>query len=432
MANKMYLIAQREFLVRVRKKSFLVITVIAPVLLAAVMILPSWLMLRGSDDHFVIGYYDKTGSYSQVLKNDAKTQFVNMSGMPLDSAKVRFAKEQMTGLVLIQKDSATTVTDAVTPKIVHYVSKQQGLEYENRVNKVIEQEVKRRKLEALHLPNAKDVLKSLNADLASQTIILEQGKEKEGSAVLSMGIAYVAGFAIYMAVLIFASMVMRGVIDEKSNRIVEILVSSVKPFDLMMGKIVGIASVGILQFAIWIAMGIAVSVGLQSWMPGSAQTMSGLQDVPELKMTLAAMAGVNWPYLIGCFTLFFVGGYLLYAAMFAMVGSAVDNEADTQQFSLPVTAPLVVALIAMMNTFNSPDSPFAFWMSMIPFTSPVVMMARIPFGVPLWEVALSLVILYSSMVCTVYFAARVYRIGILMYGKKPSYKDLWTWFKFKG
>lgn len=431
MGNKMLLVARREFLVRVRKKSFLVITIIAPILLAAVMILPSWFMLKGSDDHFVIGYFDQTGIYAQALKNDAKTQFVNMAGMPLDSAKVRFARQGMTGMVLIQADSGASVEGALAPKVIHYLSKQQGLEYENRVNQAIEQEVKRRKLEALHLPNAREVLQNLNAALPSQTIILEKGHEKEGSAVLSMGIAYVCGFSIYMAVLIFASMVMRGVIDEKSNRIVEILISSVRPFDLMMGKILGIAAVGILQFAIWIVMGIAVATSLQSWM-SAPDVIGSIGNIPEIQMTLAAMSGVNWPYLIGCFILFFVGGYLLYASLFAVVGSAVDNESDTQQFSLPVTAPLIVALIAMMNTFNSPDSSFAFWMSMIPFTSPVVMMARIPFGVPVWEVALSLAVLFGSMVCIVYFAARVYRIGILMFGKKPSYRDLWIWFKFKG
>lgn len=446
MGSKMGLIARREFSIRIRKKSFLILTLIAPVALAAITLLPSWLMLKGNQDHFVIGVYDQTGLYAPILTSDSQTQFVNMSGMPLDSAKNRFAEQGMTGLVFIRSERDTLASSSSVftdnPVIVHYVIKQQGLEYENRVNKRIAQESKRRKLEALHLPNAQQVLKQLNTDPVSQTIIVSQGKEKEGSAVVSMGVAYVAGFAIYMAVLIFASMVMRGVIEEKSNRIVEIMVSSVRPFDLMMGKILGIAAVGLLQFTIWIGLGILAVTSLQSQLLPSAEviqqgmqgmeSMQGMKGIPQVQLALSAIADMNWPYLLGAFALFFAGGYLLYAAMFAMVGSAVDNEADTQQFALPVTAPMVVALIAMMQTFNSPDSAFAFWMSIIPFTSPVVMMARIPFGVPLWEVALSLGILYVSMIAIVFVASRVYRIGILMYGKKPSYKDLWIWFRFKG
>jgi ABC-2 type transport system permease protein len=271
----------------------------------------------------------------------------------------------------------------------------------------------------------------------------DDGAEQNTHVGIAMGISYASAFLVYMFIFMFGSMVMRGVIEEKVNRIVEVIISSVKPFQLMMGKILGVAAVGLLQFALWIVLTLIFAGALRLFfsLPGEfaggaagadiAQSpIPNLPDAGGLHL-LSYLSGFNFPWIITCFVLFFLGGYLLYSSLFAAVGSAVEAEADTQQLMMPITIPLILGIFVMLNTFQHPDSALSFWFSIIPFTSPMVMMARIPFDVPTWQVLLSLSILYASFVGIVWVSGRIYRVGILMYGKKPGFKEMWKWIRYK-
>jgi ABC-2 type transport system permease protein len=274
-----------------------------------------------------------------------------------------------------------------------------------------------------------------NARLSS-VLIGEEGEEENSAREFKMILGLFAGYLIYMFVFLYATQIMRGVIEEKTSRIVEVIISSVKPMQLMLGKIIGIAGVGFLQFVIWVGLTAALYVGLSATLLADAfnpETIAQMQAQPEAggmaTEVLSALQSINYPLVLTSFLFYFIGGYLLYGALFAAVGSAVDAESDTQQFMLPLTLPLILALLVSMRIMESPDSPLAFWFSIIPFTSPVVMMVRIPFGVPMWELGLSMVLLVVGFLGTTWLASRIYRIGILSYGKKASFKDLWKWLR---
>jgi ABC-2 type transport system permease protein len=274
-----------------------------------------------------------------------------------------------------------------------------------------------------------------NARLSS-VLIGEEGEEENSAREFKMIRGLFAGYLIYIFVFLYATQIMRGVIEEKTSRIVEVIISSVKPMQLMLGKIIGIAGVGFLQFVIWVGLTAALYVGLSATLLADAlnpETLAQMQAQPEAggmaAEAISALQSINYPLVLTSFLFYFIGGYLLYGALFAAVGSAVDAESDTQQFMLPLTLPLILALLVSMRIMESPDSPLAFWFSIIPFTSPVVMMVRIPFGVPMWELGLSMVLLVVGFLGTTWLASRIYRIGILSYGKKASFKDLWKWLR---
>jgi ABC-2 type transport system permease protein len=279
---------------------------------------------------------------------------------------------------------------------------------------------------------------------------------KETSTGIAMALAYILGFLMYMLVFIFGSQVMRGVIEEKTSRVVEVIISSVKPIQLMLGKIIGIALVGLTQFLIWIFLTIAIATVIKGTLlknteiteisqsvpknlMSSDQQMSAIAETPATTSQLAEFSKMfdnamnqPWGLIIICFIFYFVTGYLLYASVFAAIGSAVDNETETQQFMLPVAMPIILGLMVAMGTMQNPESSLSFWCSMIPLTSPIVMMARIPFGVPYWQIAISMVIMIATFIGFVWMAAKVYRTGILMYGKKTSWKEMWKWLRYSG
>ncbi|MDO8753240.1 MAG: ABC transporter permease, partial [Anaerolineales bacterium] len=272
----------------------------------------------------------------------------------------------------------------------------------------------------------------------------ESGEAKKSSTEIGMILGYIFGFVIYMFILLYGQMVMQGVMEEKQSRIVEVIISSVKPFELMMGKIIGIAMVGLTQLAIWIILGIAIIAGAKGMMPaaqhaGTAQEIMAQAQVAnqapaqldKMQDILSMLGSVNFPLIIGCFIFFFIGGYLLYSSMFAAVGSAVDAMEDAQQFMMPIMMPIILAILVMMSAIKNPEGSTAFWFSIIPFTSPVVMMARIPFGVPAWQLGLSMLVLVITFVGMVWAAGKIYRTGILMYGKKASWKELGKWLTYK-
>jgi ABC-2 type transport system permease protein len=300
-------------------------------------------------------------------------------------------------------------------------------------------------------------MKNVETNVSVQTKKLdESGVEKGTSTGIAMALAYLLGFLMYMLVFIFGAQVMRGVIEEKTSRVVEVIISSVKPIQLMMGKIIGIALVGLTQFMIWIVLTVGI-VGVlkttilpksggseisqsmpQNLMSGNQQ-VAGTSQTAEMSPQVAEFTKMfdnamnqPWGLIIICFIFYFVTGYLLYASVFAAIGSAVDNETETQQFMLPVTIPIILGLMVAMGTMQNPESPLAFWCSMIPLTAPIVMMARIPFGVPYWQIAVSMIIMLVSFGSFVWMAAKVYRTGILMYGKKTSWKEMWKWLRYSG
>jgi ABC-2 type transport system permease protein len=296
-----------------------------------------------------------------------------------------------------------------------------------------------------------DIMERIKTSISVDTIQwTSAGEEKEGSAEIVAVIGYISGFLMYMFIFMFGTQVMRGVMEEKTNRIVEVIVSSVKPFQLMMGKVVGIAFVGLTQFVIWIvltfgliygAKGVllnnskAVTSVTQSLMDANAASQAAPTNVAGFQKIFdelsAKFDSVNFPLIIGCFIFFFIGGYLLYASLFASVGSAVDNDTDTQQFMLPITIPVVLGLFVMINAMQTPNSTISVVFSLIPLTSPIVMMARIPYGVPVWQLATSAILLIITFLGTIWLAAKIYRTGILMYGKKVNYAELWKWIRYK-
>jgi ABC-2 type transport system permease protein len=328
--------------------------------------------------------------------------------------------------------------------VVTYSKKQMNMDLKGRITRNVEEALEDYKLKEYDIPQLAQIMEDIESDVSIKTYTFDEKGEAQVSKVeIFMVIGYIASFLIYMFIFMFGSMVMRSVIEEKTTRIIEVIVSSVKPFQIMMGKIIGVASVALTQFLIWIVftMLIVTVAGQALGLNEAAQTMSSVSsEVPVAEITsamqddgdglLQALKDVNYVQIIGCFIIYFVLGYLLYSSMFAAVGAAVDNEADTQQLILPITMPLIVGLFLMLHTFQYPDSALSFWGSVIPFTSPMVMMARIAYGVPMWELALSIGVLVLTFVGMAYLSGRIYRVGILMYGKKPGWKEIWKWLKY--
>ncbi len=446
--NKVSIIIRREYLTRVRKKSFIIMTLIAPLLLAAMFIIPVWIMTQKDTELKKIAIIeDGTRIFEGVIPSTQYLQFEYLDGVSLDDLKDNFTELGYYGILYI----SPKVT--YLPNAVQLISpKQPPLDLTLHISNALEKEVERLKLEAYDIKNLDEILKEVETDIKLQTIkITEEGEEKETSTGIAMGIAYICGLLIYMLTFIFGTQVMRGVIEEKTSRIVEVIISSVKPFQLMMGKIIGIALVGLTQFFSWIILAFIIISIAQSLMLPDMETLShtplpenimssspitqtqpaDVQELSEVQQIFNNLGNQNWGMIIFSFLVFFLGGYLLYASLFAAIGSAVDNETDTQQFMMPITIPLLLALFVAMGAFQNPDSTIAFWFSFIPFTSPVVMMARIPFGVPGLQIAISMILLVLTFIGTTWMAAKIYRTGILLYGKKPSYKEMWKWLRYK-
>ncbi len=450
--NKILLVIKREYLTRVRKKSFIIMTILAPILLAAMILIPAWVMSR--DDSVekriaVVG--EGAGLFYGDIPSTKSLKFEYLPETSSKEIKENYEELGYYGFLLI------------SPKVVYipnavqfYSSKQPNLEMLIYISNALENEIEKRKLQSYNIEDLDKIMKEVESTVKIQTILIsDDGKEKKTSTGLSMAIAYISGLLIYMLTFLFGAQVMRGVIEEKTNRIVEILISSVKPFQLMMGKILGIAMVGLTQFFLWIVFTlIIVSFAQSAFLPDdltipnnqitqsimSAEQNTGdeavrdavaIPEMNELQAILESAKAINWPLILGSFLIYFLGGYLLYAALFAAVGSAVDNETDTQQFMIPITIPLLLGLFVSMAAFQNPDSSLVFWFSFIPFTSPMVMMARLPFGVPPLELIISMALLILTFIGTTWMAAKIYRTGILMYGKKPSYKELFKWLRYK-
>lgn len=438
--RNIFLVIRREYLVRVKKKSFLVMTVLGPLLFVAFYGTVFWAAVS-SVDIKTVQVLDESGLFRNKFQ-DSETLKFELTNTSIDSAKAAFPNSDANALVYIPADVIKS------PKSVRiYAAKNVSLELKSEIEKVIEKEIEDIKLAEAGITHK--ILEDSRVNVNSETISLSEEGEKTSSSGAATVIGGICAFLIYMSVFIYGTQVMRGITEEKTSRIVEVIISSVKPFQLMLGKIIGVALVGLTQFVLWIllttALTSATSAVIASKMSKESAQMA--QEMKKAQMpnqgipggnvdnpvaeVLGAVSSLNLPLIIGCFLFYYLGGYLLYSALFGAVGAAVDNDADTQQFMLPITLPIIFSFVFAQFVLRDPDGTLAFWTSIIPFTSPIIMMVRIPFGVPAWEIALSMVLLVLGFMGTTWVAARIYRVGILMYGKKVSYKELVKWIFYK-
>jgi len=419
--RKIWLIIKREYLVRVRKKAFIVMTIVGPLLMAALMIVPTYLA-NETQELRTIAIQEEGFEFTNEMED---TDFLYFSKIPTEEAillKNDFSESNYYALLYIEKNNFTL-----------YSNQQISLSVSKAIENQLEQIIEHQKLKAAGI-DLTILSESQSTVQITTKIITKDGSTTNSKAEASMGIGFICGILIYMFIFMYGTMVMRGVIEEKTSRIVEVIISSVKPFQLMMGKILGVALVGLTQFALWILLTIAIaSVAELMFMDSSSMTteLNSTQQSIILSELSNLTGGINLVQIFVSFIFYFLAGYLMYSSLFAAVGSAVDAEADTQQFVLPITIPLILAFILIQPIMENPDGPLAFWMSIIPFTSPVIMMVRLPFGVANWELAISMGVLILSFILTTYLAGKIYRTGILMYGKKTSYKELWKWLSYK-
>ena len=446
--NKIMLVLEREFLTRVRKKSFIIMTILTPILFAALMIVPAVIATLEDKNERHIAVIDDAGIFEGKIPETEYLKFTFLHDVEVDDIKETFHESNYYAVLFIGKMVAST-PDAV----VLYSDKQPSIDITSHISSALKNEIESQKLMSYDIENLDEILNNIKTSIRVRTIKwTKDGEAKESSTELAMGLAYILSFMVYMLIFLFGNQVMRGVIEEKSSRIVEVIVSSVKPFQLMMGKILGIAAVSLVQIVLWIILTFGlVTVGTSLLMDKSdtadtnkqmvtsiMETQGGAQVIPDtaganddfVSEMMGALSNVNFALIIGGFIFFFIGGYLLYAAMFAAVGSAVENEADTQQLMLPITIPLILAIVVMVSGLRSPDGAISFWFSMIPFTSPIVMITRLPYGVPTWELILSGSLLVVTFIFMTWLAAKVYRTGILLYGKKHSWGEIWKWIRY--
>lgn len=437
--NKLGIIIKREYLTRVKKRSFLILTFLGPLFFAALMIAPSLLMLNAEkmETKKAIAVLDETQWFYEKFDNTEANTFVYINEN-IDSLKKMVFEGIYDAILYIP---ATTLNIPVNAKI--YSNKQIPITLNSHIENTMEQVIEHKKLLASGIdPN---IVKSASTDINISSIRIDSEKgEKASYTELESVIGFILSLVIYFAIFLFGAQVLRGVIEEKTNRIIEVIISSVKPFELMMGKIIGIALVGLTQFILWIVMTIGIYLiangiilGPELMSPSGTVMTEQIEQLTEttkgqdvMLEAVNMIQSINFKAILTSFLFYFIFGYLLYAALFAAVGGMVDNETDSQQFSTIISIPLLIAIICTPTMMTNPDSGLCLWMSMIPFTSPIVMMIRIPFGVPYWQVGISLILLIGTFILITWLAAKIYRTGILMYGKKPTFKEIWKWLRY--
>lgn len=444
--SKIGLIISREYRNRVVKKSFLWMTFLTPVLMAALIVVPIWLASIKDDEERVVAVVDQTGLYVELfetLKSDeCSFEVLREQGVGNDfefsDFSSQFSNDYM-AFVIISDDLAVNA-NAVTI----YSRKQVPSSIRRFIESSLVDYVEEQTLASYNIPKLKEMIEDARVDVKATTYKLsEEGVTTSDSDIASI-VGILATMLIYMFIFVSGSQVMNSVVQEKVNRIVEVMVCSVRPWELMWGKIIAVGLTCLTQMALWVVLtmmivGVAMGVMDISLMDGGVlQTSSMMGAVSEggaqfstLNSQLSILLSIDWGFVVVMFFVYFVGGYLLYSSMFAAIGASVDNESDTSQFMTPITLVVLFALYAGMYSAENPDGPLAFWCSMIPFTSPIVMMVRVPFDVPMWQLGLSLGLLALTIVGTIWLSAKIYRVGILMYGKKPTVKEIIKWIKYK-
>lgn len=461
--KKMWIVIQREYLNKVKKKSFLLITFLAPVFFAAICILPSVIMMGAKEEAKQVGVIDRSGIVLPYLTDNDVTHFVDLGAdASAEDVKADFSAAGVDILLTISELD----TENRTVQADCYSEKPMGMDTGSMIESRINDAVEAYRIDSYGIENLEEIMSSVKSNVKLHTYTIDEaGKETISESGIYMALSLILGMALYMFIALFSGMVMSSVIEEKSSRVVEVLMSSVKSTELMFGKIIGVAMVALTQFVLWIlltlmllgvAMGIMGKDKLMGMMgdesttemvqqmspgmnlPGDMDMESALATATDttavaagepsgMEVIMGTLGNIDLGLILFAFLFFFVFGYLLYASMFAAIGSAVENEGEATQLQLPVTIPLMLAFFIALYAFKAPDSSIVFWGSMIPFTSPIAMLARIPFGVPTWQLVLSMVILVLTFLVCAWGSAKIYKVGILMYGKKSTFKDLWKW-----
>ncbi len=423
------LIVMREFSERVRKKSFIITTLLTPLLMIGLMMAPSLIMLYGKGSTKRIVVIDQSGIVADKMQSGDELSFEKLDDMSVPEACTTYNDES--DIFAILAIDADVMTNPRAVKLI--TNSSSSITIEEAICSQIENIVEREKLKTYEIENLDRIMAEVDTHIDMETVKNNGTGDLESMESTSSGVNYILGLImgmlLYMVIILYGQMVMTSVIEEKSSRVIDVLVSSCSPFQIMMGKIAGIALVAVTQIAIWAVLIIGASkFVIPAVFPAEvAATGSGMMSALIGTFTDVGYITTLFVYML----LFILGGFLFYASMFAASGSSVDSVQDAQQFNTIIMLPIILGIIIMMQVFNDPNAEMAFWFSIIPFTSPVVMMARIPFGIPTWEIALSLALLYASFVVMVWIAAKIYRVGIFMHGKKPSFKELWQWIKMK-
>ncbi|MGB2117458.1 MAG: ABC transporter permease [Schleiferiaceae bacterium] len=435
MKSPILLIIQREFITRVRKKTFLLMTLLAPLLLAAVMIVPGLLASMPEDDKSIVVLDEPSILVPEEGTSQFSLEYLNPNEFDLETGKTFLRESDKDALLYIPSGNGWD-PDFIKNNILLFGKEDIGIDLQRFVERQLEEKINQQKL--IRQGVDPDVVAQTKTKVTIKSFTMgEEGNEETSATPLKMGLGYIAGILIYFFIFFYAVQVMRGVIEEKTSRIVEVIISSVRPRQLMMGKILGIGLVGVVQFLIWVILSGTIYAVVSTFIYPEifAQQVPAGPGSPDLSTVdqtnlFSMLNSINFPVVLSGFVFYFFGGYFLYSALFAALGSAIDQEADSQQFMLPVTAPMIIAITTAMNVIQDPNGPLAFWMSMIPLTSPISMMIRLPFGVPIWQIGLSALILVGTFFGVVALAGKIYRVGILMYGKKVTWKELYKWLKY--
>ncbi|MBQ7952389.1 MAG: ABC transporter permease [Alistipes sp.] len=434
------LIIMREFKERVYKKSFIITTLLMPLLLALVSVAPTLIMIYAKGDTKSISVIDNSGIVAQRLESNEDVEFVAIPNGDLQEELKRSLESDNFGLLYIGEDIVKNPNN-----IQLYTNSSSSMLIEDAITDQIEEIIEAERLKEYNISDLKQILESIEVNISLSTFRNDSQEQTASSSAASSLIGIILGFVLYFFLVIYGSIVMQSIIEEKSSRILEVLVSTVRPFEMMMGKILGVALVAATQIVVWGVLIVLMSAVLvPALMPddilasveavkGGADVMAMASSGVDVEMVAAISSITNTGYiakLVVLMLVFMVGGFLLYAAMYAAVGASVDTAQDAQQLTTPITIPIILAFIILTMVMNDPNSPLVVWCSMIPFTSPIVMMGRIPSGIPAWEIALSIALLYATFIVMVWFAGKIYRVGIFMHGKKPTFKELYKWLKY--
>lgn len=433
------LIIMREFKERVYKKSFIITTLLMPLLMAVISVAPTLIMIFAKGETKSISVIDNSGIIASRLESNEDVQFVTIPDGDLQAELKKSLESEEFGLLYIGEDVVKNPNN-----IQLYTNSSSSMLIEDAITDQIEEIVEAERLKEYNISDLKQILDAIEVDISLTTFRNDNKEQTASSSAASSFIGIILGFVLYFFLVIYGSIVMQSIIEEKNSRILEVLVSTVRPFDMMMGKILGVASVALTQIAIWGVLLIVISAavipavmpddilaGVEAVKAGAdAATLATDVDMEAITALASIMDTGYIAQIVALLLLFMMGGFLLYAAMYAAVGASVDQAQDAQQLTTPITIPIIFAFLILTMVMNDPNSPVVVWCSMIPFTSPIVMMGRIPSGIATWEIILSLVLLYSTFVVMVWVAGKIYRVGIFMHGKKPSFKDLYRWLKY--
>ena len=436
--KNIFLITKREYLTQVKKKSFVILTLLAPILMIGFGVLIAF-MFKANESSSTFNVVDKSGLFVGNLKNDEKIKYVFV---PQENEKALTATlKEMKGIegLLIIPELKNNNFDDLEKNSQLLINKKIGFDTKVGVASDLSKIIKKEKIKTLGISEGELVNLDKGFDLKTQNVVDNNKGDSGLDFGVKSGLSMVLMYAVFMFIIIYGVRVMRSVLEEKNNRVVEIIISSVKPFELMMGKILGVTFVALTQFLVWITMSVIGAIflntgfsAMKNQIPGNEQSTEMIQKF-DFKQTATEISHIlldlNFPLIIFVFVVFFLLGYIFYSSMYAAIGSAVDNETETQQFTLFAIIPLMLGMYGSFTIMNNPEGPLGFWLSIIPFTSPVAMIARIPFGVPAWQIALSIFLLIVSTFLMVFLAAKIYRVGILMYGNKASAKEIWKWIR---